>query len=83
MVKWWVACKIKFTSHKALLDKLNYVLRQLYCYVLSQEENRKAKFPKVYFKRVTKIGVISQIGLKQTIRKIRELQASQGNQKKC
>ena len=30
MAKGWVACKIKFTSHKALLDKLKYVLMQLY-----------------------------------------------------
>ena len=31
----------------------------------------------------TKIGAISTIGLKQTIRKIREQQASQRDQKKC
>ena len=30
MAKGWVACKIKFTSHKALLDKWKYVLMQLY-----------------------------------------------------
>ena len=30
MVKECVTCKIKFTSHKALLDKLKHVLKQLY-----------------------------------------------------
>ena len=51
MVKRWVACKIKFTSHKALLDKLKYVLRPLHCYVLKPIREEKSQILKSLFQK--------------------------------
>ena len=70
MVKRSVGCKIKFTSRKALSDNVIY----------SKAILLLCSKVKVFFKIIIKTGVISTIGLKETIPKTREQQVNQVDQ---
>ena len=53
MITGCVPWKIKFTSHRALLDKFKYVLKQLYCYAVKYRREEKSHhiFPKVFLRK--------------------------------
>ena len=77
-----VICKIKFTSRKTLLDKLKYVLGQLYCYVLKLRREWKSHVFQSLFRKSYENWSNYYNWTKANSLKIREQQASPGDQKK-